>query len=137
MKKIKSAIVGFLLILSLLVTGCTQPITSGTVIQKEYHKAWRQTMLIPITHIIGKMTYTTLIPYIIFHDENWCITIQNTNEENKTVRRDIYVSEEVYNKINVNETYTVNGTESFKEPTHKVKEEEVTDSDKASYEERK
>lgn len=136
MKKYKLLVVFLISIFCFFLTACAPDITSGTVIKKEYNEPWRQTVLIPITHIVGKMTYTTLLPMVIFHEENWCITIQNTNEENKTVRRDLYVSEEVYNRITLNETYKVNGTESFNEPVRKVSESETTESDKAGYQER-
>lgn len=69
MKYIKQAAI---IILLFFLCGCGHSVSEGIIIEKQHKKAY--TSIIPVTHIVGKSTITTMTP--IYHGERWLIKIQ-------------------------------------------------------------
>lgn len=115
-----------LIILLALCLGCQPRIKEGRVVEK-YHEPAHQyhtILMVPIVHSAGKVTYTTFIPipYTIYDDEDWCITIVN-NVDGKNIVRYLWVSESTYNSLQTGCWYTAQGCDEGADPDRKVKRE--------------
>lgn len=97
-----------ILVIIVLITGCANRINEGTVYEKEHQESWTQVMLMPITTLVGKVVITNMIPYTIYHSENWIIWIESDGET-----EDFYVTEEYYNSIEVGDYFIWDDSKGF------------------------
>lgn len=101
MKKICIAI---LLVFVLFLSACSPKITSGEVYDKEYREAFATVSIYPVVTYNGKTSTTTYVPYTIYYPERWVIFIRSF-EDGEWITEDFYVSEAVYNSINIGDMF--------------------------------
>ena len=122
MKKISIAI---LLVFVLFLSACSPKITSGEVYDKEYREAFTTVSFYPLIISNGKTTTTTMVPYTVYYPERWAIFIKSF-EDGEWITEDFYVSEAVYNSINIGDMfeYDENRGDLTDEPYIKEKAED-------------
>ena len=122
MKKISIAI---LLVFVLFLSACSPKITSGEVYDKEYREAFTTVSFYPLIISNGKTTTTTMVPYTVYYPERWVIFIKSF-EDGEWITEDFYVSEAVYNSINIGDMfeYDENRGDLKDEPYTKEKAED-------------
>lgn len=122
MKKICVAI---LLAFVLFLSACSPKITSGEVYDKEYREAFTTVSFYPLIISNGKTTTTTMVPYTVYYHERWVIFIKSF-EDGEWITEDFYVSEAVYNSINIGDMfeYDENRGDLTEEPHTKEKAED-------------
>ena len=104
MKKICIAI---LLVFILFLSACSPKITSGNVYDKEYRKAFVTVSVCPVVTYNGKTSTTTMVPYTVYYPERWVVFIKSL-EDGEWITEDFYVSEAVYNSINIGDMFEYN-----------------------------
>lgn len=103
MKKTKIFILSFLLVV--LLCSCSY-LTEGEVYEKKYEAAHSNTTIVPMVHTNGKTSYTTYIPITHYYPESWIVYIKAYDEsENKWITEDYYVTEDIYNAINIGDWF--------------------------------
>ena len=122
MKKIRIAI---LLAFVLFLSACSLKITSGEVYDKEHRDAFTTVSLYPLIISNGKTTTTTMVPYTVYYPERWVIFIKSF-EDGEWITEDFYVSEAVYNSINIGDMfeYDENRGDLTDEPHTKEKQKQ-------------
>lgn len=101
MKKLR--IVLFVLLIAasgLFITACSDPVSSGTIISKEYQRAREYED--SNTMMVGKMVVVD--EFTAFDDEDYVFVLENCKAENgkdKCRTGKIYVSAQVYNDYSV------------------------------------
>lgn len=104
MKHIKTII--SILLFIILLTGCAKKITEGYVYYKEFRQEKTTVMIIPMVISNGKSCTTMMIPMVHRYPDRWVIFIKAYNEEKKAFEtEDFYVTEEVYNNINIGDYF--------------------------------
>lgn len=88
--------------------------SSGTIIEKTHEKERTWTQLIPI--YIGKVM--VLFPFIHFDDEDWIITVEDSNG----LRGDIYLTKTTWQKLQVGEHYIVTKDDDLADEVEKTEE---------------
>ena len=91
-------IIGILIIILFLLTGCAGELSDCTVIDKQYHKPY--TILMPVFN--GKTT--TIVP--IYHSEEYVIIIEGTDSEGEQRTYPVVVSAVDYMEIEVGDEWT-------------------------------
>lgn len=126
-----------LLIVSvLLLVGCNPKVTYGEVINKEHNEAWRQLVIIPIHISNGETSNTIMMPYWIFHEENWKIEIRGKDKNGNLATETYYITEDLYNEIHIGDMYEYREEiDTTEEPTRKIKKSEVSDEELEKYKE--
>lgn len=81
MEKIKIFLV--IIITLIILSGCSDKITSGEIIDKKYTPAYTQTIIVPVTVYTGKSTTVIPVPYTYHYNDTWTVTIRNWNDELK------------------------------------------------------
>ena len=121
MKKICIAI---LLAFVLFLSACSPKITSGEVYDKEHRDAFVTVSFYPVVIYNGKTSTTTMVPYTVYYPERWVIFIKSF-ENGEWITEDFYVSEAVYNSINIGDMfeYDENRGDLTDEPHTKEKTE--------------
>ena len=100
----KKLIVTIILVMIISIfCGCAKKITTGTVSNKQFVPEHNTTRIQTIHMYKGP---TTQIPITEHHPDAWYITIGGYNEKEEYVYATYKVSEEVYNSINIGDTYT-------------------------------
>ena len=87
----------FLLILMFLLSACSKPLYSGTVIDKQYipaHKLYQ-----PMIIVVNKQT--RIIPHYVHLPDKWIIWVQNGDKKDSW-----YVSEDYYNSVDIGDFIT-------------------------------
>jgi len=86
----------------LALIACAPQISEGDVYGKEFKPEHTQFMMMPITINNGKTTTTVMMPYTLHYPDRWVIYIKAYDEEKQEwVYEEFYVSEEVYNSVNI------------------------------------
>lgn len=93
-----------LVALILLLSACSTKITSGEVYDKEHRDAFTTVSFYPLIISNGKTTTTTMVPYTVYYPERWVIFIKSF-EDGEWLTEDFYVSESVYNSINIGDMF--------------------------------
>ena len=120
-KKISLTIV--LIILLLILTGCTSKISSGEVYQKEFKEAHTEVRVIPLIRSNGKTTYTTMMPYIYHYPDRYIIYIKKF-EDNEWKTASYYTTKEVYESTNIEDQFEyVKDRDLAEEPYTRTREE--------------
>lgn len=102
-----------------MLTGCSDKLTEGEVINKEFKEAHTQVMVIPVVHSNGKSTWTQMIPYIYYYPDTWEITIQKWDEENQEMLKATWrVTEDVYNMVNIGDEFVYDEDMEPEEPEY-------------------
>lgn len=101
MKKICVAI---LLVFALSLSACSPKITSGEVYDKEYREAFVTVSVYPVVTYNGKTSTTIMVPYTVYYPERWVVFIKSF-EDGEWITEDFYVSETVYNSINLGDMF--------------------------------
>ena len=105
-----------LLIILLLLTGCSKKITEGEVYDKEYKESYTTVRLIPIVTSNGKTTSTRMIPYVYRYPERWVIRIKDFDSKNdKWIYEEYYVNKYVYDEIGIGDTFKYDKNRDYKE----------------------
>ena len=97
----------FILVLAalvLLLSACSPKITSGEVYDKEHRDAFVTVSFYPLVTYNGKTSTTTMVPYTVYYPERWVIFIKSF-EDGEWLTEDFYVSETVYNSINIGDMF--------------------------------
>mgnify|MGYP003292093251 FL=1 len=93
-----------LVALVLLLSACSPKITSGEVYDKEHRDAFVTVSVYPVVTYNGKTCTTTMVPYTVYYPERWVIFIKSF-EDGEWLTEDFYVSESVYNSINIGDMF--------------------------------
>lgn len=88
----------------LLICGCSPTISEGEVYAKEYREAFTTVQCYPIVIYNGKTTTTMIIPYTVYYPERWVVFIKSF-EDGEWLTEDYFVSENIYNSINVGDIF--------------------------------
>lgn len=94
-----TVIVGFVLSVIYLVYLGMPKLDHGVVVAKRYEPASNTMMLLPISVSNGRTTSVIMVPYNIYDDEDWVITVTGTLDNGKTRTEDWYLCQSDYNKI--------------------------------------
>lgn len=111
----------FILLMCLCIvtlTGCSDNPISGEIKEKVFLPASSQ--IIPTTHVIctGKTVITIITPIVFSYPDRWVIKVA---EENTGNLKDIYVTQECFNLVNVGDWFTYNPEYcSYDEPCTKT-----------------
>ena len=98
MKKIKVFL--SILLIALIFGGCSQNLTQGEVIKKEFTPAHSETTILPVVTTDGENMSTIFVPYVYYYSDTYKITIRDyiDNEEQTATYR---VTEEVYDSVDI------------------------------------
>ena len=77
----------------------TPKLTAGEVINKHYEPARTYVAMMPIATSTGKTTITTMVPYVIYDNEDWVVTIGGTREDGEYDTKRIYITESYFNSV--------------------------------------
>lgn len=80
----------------------------GEIIEKVYLDERTEHTYMPMVHTDGKTMYTTMVPIIQHHPEQWkvCIRSLNKNEVGEYDTAVYYIMQEVYDKCNVGDLFS-------------------------------
>ena len=62
------------------LSGCKEKLKEGEIYNKEFIPAHTETVLISTVHTDGKMSYTTVMPYVYYYSDSYEIDIRDYNE---------------------------------------------------------
>jgi len=98
----KMVLMASLLMLTFLLA-CTPDITTGKIIDKEFHKEHSSTNTTMV------MSGKTMIPVTTtdYYPDEWIVVIEGRNEENELVQREVEVTKKEYEKLKNGDMYTV------------------------------
>lgn len=85
------------------LSGCTQAITEGKVIDKVHEPARTWTQLMPIS--TGKIT--VMIPFVHHDDEDFVIVIHGPNDKGHILTRRVYLTKADWAAVAIGEHYSV------------------------------
>ena len=114
-----------IILLALLLTGCTEELKEGIIYEKEFLPEETEIIWTTNIHYNGKTSYTTLTPIINHYPDRWCIRIHslNQNEDGKYIYDEYFVNEEVYKECEIGELFTFEEErDSRQEPVTREKE---------------
>ena len=100
----KKICIALLLVLILFLSACSPKITSGEVYDKEHRDAFVTVFFYPVVTYNGKTSTTKMVPYTVYYPERWVIFIKSF-EDGEWLTEDFYVSETVYNSINIGDMF--------------------------------
>ena len=97
-----------IILLTLLLTGCTEELKEGIIYKKEFLPEETETIWITNVHYNGKTSYTTLTPITNHYPDRWCIKIRSLNqtENGRYTYAEYFVTEEVYKECRIGELFT-------------------------------
>lgn len=105
------------------LSGCKEKLKEGEIYNKEFIPAHTETVLISTVHTDGKMSYTTVMPYVYYYSDSYEIDIRDYNEEEKEYdTATYYVTEEVYNQCEIGSIFKYEKGRDFTEIPHTRKE---------------
>lgn len=117
--KIKS--IALLLILLVIITGCTPKITSGEVIGKEFEPAHIEVRMIPIVRTNGKTSYTTMMPYTYYYPDTYKVIISGTDQNGQQQTEIFRVTKEVYDSVTIGAEFVYTDEMEPSEPEYERK----------------
>lgn len=120
-----------LIFVFLLMCGCSTTITEGEVYAKEYREAFTTVNCYPVVISNGKTTTTMIIPYTVYYPERWVIFIKSF-EDGEWLTDDYFVSENIYNSINVGDIFVYDGSRGDLKDEPYTKEKAETSSDETT-----
>lgn len=98
----------------MMLCGCGKKLTEGEVYEKNFTEAHSQVLMLPLVHSTGKSMYTTMIPYIRYYPDTYSIGIRDFQDD-KWVTETYYVSEEVYNEVEIGDMFKYEKGRDFEE----------------------
>lgn len=118
-----AAFASFLLLCAILQS-CYQGLEYGTIVKKWYEPQRDYMMLMPRTISNGKTTMTTMTPYYINDNEDWCIKVTGIGTKGDTITRTYYVTPTAYDTLSIGKFICVDGacdkdTNNVKKPRTK------------------
>ena len=120
----------------LILCGCSHDVTYGEIINKEHNEPYRQLLILPVHISNGKNSTTILVPYWVFHEENWKIEIKGKNKDGGIDTETYYITEDLYNNINIGDMYEYREKlDTIEEPTRNVKESNAKQEELEKYRE--
>lgn len=96
-RRIKRA--SYIIALLILMSGCTQKISRGEVIEKEFVPAHTSMMIIPVVRTNGKTTSTTMIPYVYYYADRYTIKIAGYDKDGEHCSAAYRVTKEVFDAV--------------------------------------
>ena len=92
--------------LLIVLISCSDSINEGDVYEKEFKPEYTTVSVLPMTISNGKTVTTIMVPYTIHYPDRWVIYIKAYDEETrKWITEDFYVSEEVYDSVNIGDYF--------------------------------
>lgn len=103
----KKIVFTLLIVLALIMLiSCSDSINEGDVYEKEFKPEYTTVSVLPMTISNGKTVTTIMVPYTIHYPDRWVIYIKAYDEETrKWITEDFYVSEEVYDSVNIGDYF--------------------------------
>lgn len=105
MKKFFIVIVSIFFMFSL--TSCSSQIKKGFIIDKSFSPVHTVTTTVSQPVLCGKAVIVVPRTQIIHYDDEWNIIIEGVNEEGEKEKREIEVSEEIYNSLEIGDYYVM------------------------------
>lgn len=105
MKKFYTVITSILLML--LLTSCGSQIKEGFIIDKSFSPAHTVTTTVSQPVVCGKTIIIVPRTQAFHYDDEWNIVIEGVNEEGEKEKREIEVSEETYNSLEIGDYYVM------------------------------
>jgi hypothetical protein len=84
-----------------LVWSGTPKLDEGRVVGMRYEPANTQVMMMPVVISNGRTTTTMIVPYYIYDDEDWVLTVTGTLENGKQRTEDWYISRSAYESLEI------------------------------------
>ena len=109
----------FGLLILFFVNGCDQNfgLKEGIVYDKVFNRSHTDLVMLPQSMVIGKTVTTILIPHTFYYPDSWCLRIKNLDK-----KRDIYVKKDIYEKIEIGQTYKCSDQDLFEQPKKEIEE---------------
>lgn len=88
----------FVLFIVISCSACTPQLEKGTIVNKSYEPENTFISLMPIMIGCGKNCFTTMmIPYSVYDDEDFILTVKGVTDEGKEITELWYVNEKIFN----------------------------------------
>ena len=97
-------ILSFIIVVFLLCS-CSQKITQGEIYDKIFYPAHTELISIPIIQLYGEDIYTTYQYCSQDYPDQWVICIRQMNNEGKYDIASYYVSEALYNSVDIGDEF--------------------------------
>jgi hypothetical protein len=94
-----------LALLLVLLSGCSRKITSGEVIEKSFTPAHSSVMMIPVVRTIGKVTSTTIIPYVYHYSDRYIVKISGYNKDGERDTASYRVEKAVFETVELGDEF--------------------------------
>lgn len=85
----------------LFITSCTHKLTEGTIVSKKYEPARTWVQVVPITISTGKSTMVTMVPMVLYDNEDFILLVRGHTDDGDVVLEHFYVTESAYNSVNI------------------------------------
>ena len=100
----------------LFCSACTPQLKQGTVVNKAHEPERTYVSLMPIMIGCGKNCFTTMmIPYSVYDDEDFILTVKGITKEGKEITELWYVNEKLFNNSKINQEIIFSNTDVDKE----------------------
>lgn len=106
-----------LLLLIILSFGCNPPMKEGKVCSKHYEA---QRVMLTFLYIYNGNTFTP-VPYWLYDDEDYIITLCEENEDGRMIYRDLYVTEDIWNETELDSWFCITPDCEYSDPDIKEK----------------
>lgn len=117
MKKIVCAIMALVLVAGL--AGCTERITRGEVVDKQFTPAHTATRIVPVTRSDGRVTTVTPVPFFYYYPDAYEITISGV-DQNGTRQEAVYrVTKEVFDAVEIGAEFIYDEDMQPEEPVYR------------------
>ena len=122
----KKIVFTLLIVLALIMLiSCSDSINEGDVYEKEFKPEYTTVSVLPMTISNGKTVTTIMVPYTIHYPDRWVIYIKAYDEETrKWITEDFYVSEEVYDSVNIGDYFVFDEDMGTRDETYTKQESE-------------
>lgn len=84
-----------------LVLSCMPRLDNGVVVSKRYEPATSTVMIMPLILSNGKTTTMIMVPYVVYDDPDWVLTVTGDDDRGERITEDWYISELQYSRVSV------------------------------------
>jgi hypothetical protein len=110
----------FLLFSLFLLTSC-QKMKCGNVVEKWHEPERIYIKFMPLTISNGKFITTTMVPYRIHDNEDWCVKVTSIDVNGDTITKKYYVDEIAYDTLPVGKFICLGGASDEDTNNQKVR----------------
>lgn len=119
----KRMVITFLMIvfalgLMLMLSGCTERITQGEVVSKQFIPAHTETRITPLVRSNGKTTTVTPVPFCYHYSDKYLITISGTDKDGNTRTAQYRVTKEVFEAVEIGAEFVYDKNMKPEEPEY-------------------